>query len=139
MIGTGGAYLPGCGGRGGQWTRDPPGDPCSPHSKHTCLYIVRYCSGDVEYMWIVEQAGSICINNLKFKNLQMWQTHFTPQKWKGIKKNFFYTTGLRICMNLRIFASFLYPTLLKICSQKFDRKQFYLSSLNFVIICITKK
>ena len=38
-------------------------------------------------------------------------------------KNFLFgTTGLRICMDLQIFASFLYPTLLKICSQKFDRK-----------------
>ena len=35
---------------------------------------------------------------------------------------FFGTTGLRICLDLRIFASFLYPTLLKICTQKFDRK-----------------
>ena len=44
-----------------------------------------------------------------------------PQKWKSIFF-FFGTTGLRICMDLRIFASFLYPILLKICSQKFDRK-----------------
>ena len=37
--------------------------------------------------------------------------------------NFFFgTTGLQIFMDLRIFASFLYTTLLKICSQKFDRK-----------------
>ena len=42
-----------------------------------------------------------------------------PKKWKEI---FFGTTGMRICMDLRIFASFLYPTLLKICTQKFDRK-----------------
>ena len=42
-------------------------------------------------------------------------------------------------MDLRIFANFLYPTLLKICSQKFDRKYFYSSTLNFVIICIAKK
>ena len=37
-------------------------------------------------------------------------------------KNFFATTGSRMCIDLRIFASFLYPTLLNICSQKFDRK-----------------
>ena len=39
-------------------------------------------------------------------------------------KNIFFvgTTGLRICMDFRIFASFMYQTLLKICSQKFDRK-----------------
>ena len=58
---------------------------------------------------------------------------------KAFKKNFFGTTGLRICMDLRIFASFLYPTLLKICTQKFDKKYFYLSTLNFVIISIAKK
>ena len=45
-----------------------------------------------------------------------------PKKWKGIKKIFFGATGLQICMYLRIFASFLYPTLFKICTQKFDRK-----------------
>ena len=46
-----------------------------------------------------------------------------PKKWKGILVNLFLgTTGLRICMDLRIFASFLSPTILKICSQKFDRK-----------------
>ena len=43
------------------------------------------------------------------------------KKWKGVFLNFG-TTGLRICMDLRKFASFLYLTLLKICSQKFDRK-----------------
>ena len=42
-----------------------------------------------------------------------------PKKWKEI---FFGTTGMRICMDLRIFASFLYPTILKICTQKFERK-----------------
>ena len=42
------------------------------------------------------------------------------------------TTGLQICMDLRIFASFLHPTLLKIGSQKFD-------TFNFVFICIAKK
>ena len=31
----------------------------------------------------------------------------------------FGTTGMRICMDLLIFASFLYPTLLNICTQKF--------------------
>ena len=31
-----------------------------------------------------------------------------PKKWKEI---FFGTTGMRICMDLRIFASFLYQTL----------------------------
>ena len=41
---------------------------------------------------------------------------------RHLKKKKLGTTGLRICMNLRIFASLLYPTLLKICSQKFDRK-----------------
>ena len=35
---------------------------------------------------------------------------------------FFGTTGLRFCIDLRIFASFLYPTLLKVCTHKFDRK-----------------
>ena len=47
-----------------------------------------------------------------------------PKKWKSIykKKTIFNTNGLQICMDLRIFASFLYQTLLKICSQKFDRK-----------------
>ena len=56
---------------------------------------------------------------------------------KKMERHFFVgTTGMRICMDLRIFASFLYPTLLKICIQKFDRKYFYLSTLNFVIICI---
>ena len=51
-------------------------------------------------------------------------------------KAFFATTGLRICMDWQIFASFLYPTLLKVCTQKFDRMQFYSSTLNFVIKCI---
>ena len=58
-----------------------------------------------------------------------------PKKWKDTIS----TTGLRICMDLRIFASFLYPTLLKICTQKFYRKQFYSSTLNFVIICMYSK
>ena len=63
-----------------------------------------------------------------------------PKKMeRHLKKIFFATTGLQICMDLRIFASFLYPTLLKICTQTFDRKQFYSSTLNFVIICIAKK
>ena len=44
------------------------------------------------------------------------------QMARHLKKNLFGTAGLRICMDLQIFASFLYPTLLKICSQKFDRK-----------------
>ena len=44
-----------------------------------------------------------------------------PKKRKAFFK-FFCTTDLRICMDLQIFASFLYPTLLMICSQKFDRK-----------------
>ena len=40
-----------------------------------------------------------------------------PQKMeRHFFKNILATTGLRICMDLRIFASFLYPTLLKICS-----------------------
>ena len=42
---------------------------------------------------------------------------------KAFLKIIFYgTTGLQIWMDLRIFASFLYPTLLKICTQKFNRK-----------------
>ena len=44
-----------------------------------------------------------------------------PKKMERHLKKKFGTTGLRICMDLRIFASFLYPTLLKICTQKFDR------------------
>ena len=35
-----------------------------------------------------------------------------PKKWKGIKIFFVGTIGLRICMHLQIFASFLYPALL---------------------------
>ena len=45
-----------------------------------------------------------------------------PQKMEIHKKKNLCTIGMQICMDLRIFASFLYPTLLKICSQKFDRK-----------------
>ena len=63
-----------------------------------------------------------------------------PKNGKAFtKKNilFFCATGLRICMDLRIFASFLYPTLLKICTKKFDRNQFYSSTLNFVLGQIT--
>ena len=59
---------------------------------------------------------------LKLKNIQFVVNSFYPKNGKAFFKFFFGTTGLRICMDLRIFASFLYPTLLKICSQKFDRK-----------------
>ena len=47
-----------------------------------------------------------------------------PKKWKDIFLIFFGTTGIRICMDLQIFASFLYPTLLTLflCSKKIDRK-----------------
>ena len=62
-----------------------------------------------------------------------------PPKNEKAFKIFFCTIGLELCTDLLIFASFLYPTLLKICSQKFDKKYFYLSTLNFVIICIAKK
>ena len=96
------------------------------------IYHFYHCS--------VYQAGSICIKHLKLKSIQFVENSFCQKKnWKDIFKIFFCTTGLRICMDLRIFGSFLYPTLFKICSQKFDRKQFYLTTLNFVIICIAKK
>ena len=40
-----------------------------------------------------------------------------PKTRKGILKKKFATTGMQICIDLRIFASFLYPTL--ICTQNF--------------------
>ena len=83
----------------------------------------------------VQQAGSICVKSLKLQNIQFVVNSFYPQKnGKAFVK--IGTTGVQICMDLRIFASFLFPTLLKICSQKFDRKQFYLFTLNFVITYI---
>ena len=59
----------------------------------------------------------VCIKNLKLENIQFVVDSFYLKKWKDIfKQNFLGTTGLRICMDLRIFGSFLYPTLLKICN-----------------------
>ena len=87
----------------------------------------------------VQQAASICIKNLKLKNIQFVVNSFYQKKWKGIFYIFFCITGLRICMDFQIFASFLYPTLLKICSQKFDRKQFYLKYFKFFYYMYCKK
>ena len=43
-----------------------------------------------------------------------------PKNGNTFLKFFWATTGMRICMDVQIFASFLYPTLLKICNHKFD-------------------
>ena len=52
---------------------------------------------------------------LKLKNIQFVVNSFYQKNEKTFFKFFLGTTGLWICMDLRIFAGFLYPTLLKIC------------------------
>ena len=71
-----------------------------------------------------QQAGSIWIKNLKWKNIQLVVNSFYQKMERNFQKFFVGTTGMRICMDLRIFASFLYPTLLKICSQNLIESSF---------------
>ena len=61
----------------------------------------------------------------EIKNIQFVVNSFYQKKEMDFFYKFFGKTGLQICMDLQIFASFLYPTLIKICTQKFDRKEFY--------------
>ena len=71
------------------------------------------------------------------KNIQFVVNSFYQKNGETFKKKFCGSTGMWICMDLQIFASFLYPTLLKICTQKFDRKYFqfcyymYCKKINF--------
>ena len=80
-----------------------------------------FFSYKTEWLYIHSTVGWVNLYQkfkfkFKFKNIQFVVNSFYQKNGKTFFY-FFGTTGLRICMDLRIFASFLYPTLLKICSQ----------------------
>ena len=68
------------------------------------------------------KAGSICIKNLKLKNIQFVVNSFYPKNGKAFKNIFLAQLACEFAWICEYLESFLYPTLLKICREKFDRK-----------------
>ena len=61
------------------------------------------------------------------------------KKWKDIFLNFFLHNWHADMHGFANICKLPVSDTLKICSKKLDRKWFYLSTLNFVIVCIAKK
>ena len=92
------------------------------HFHHIALHFYHLCrqSFSSHSISISQTIGWV---NL-YKKIEMEKyTLILPIKMERHKKKKFNTFCIRICMDLRIFANFLFPTLLKICSKKFDKRQ----------------